>query len=215
MSDWQHATPSRSMALVRAIVDDSRFATLGAKAQAALLVAVIRYADHNGRWYVKAETLAVALGRSERRVRDAVSEWIDVGLVLASRRRRPDGTLSVYDFELDDVITQQADETVRLWTKTSAGASADKTVRSPSADETVRAERSFNDQSNAYVRTKASGGPGGGTAGAAAHRTWADNFGVHFAHDPAAFAEEAGRALKLDTADAERLRLEIIERTRP
>jgi hypothetical protein len=202
MSEWQHATPFRSHALVRAVIADARFAKLRAPAQAAILVAVIQHADHNGRWYVKAETLAKALGRSERRVRDAISECMDAGVLLGTRRRRPDGTLSVYDYELDDVIVRRADENVRLWTKSSGGRPG--TSAGASADGTVRARTVLNGSMN--------GRAVGGAAAADDERFafWLENIGIEYAHDPRAFAEEALRVLHVDAAAAEALRIELV-----
>lgn len=204
---WQHATPMRSFAIMKALVNDERFVKLSAKAQAALLVAVIHHADHNGWWRLKAKTLANEVGRSDRRVRDAINECVAVGLIVAARQRRPDGTLGVYDFELDDVITHQADENVRLWTRPSSGTSADKSVRSASADESVRARTALNGSMN--------GSAGDGTADAVAGdhaQWWLDNIGIEFAHDARAFAEEAASAIRLSSVEAETIRLALLQR---
>jgi hypothetical protein len=146
----------RAFALTKAIVHDERFKNLPARAQVALLTGVIEYADRSGHWFVKAETLAQRLGRSERRVRSALLECSASSVLRLTRRRRDDGTLSVYDYRLAEEIIAAADELERLWTtshqtKSSGGrspadesarsTSADEIVRWPGADESVRTER--------------------------------------------------------------------------
>ncbi|MCW2976392.1 MAG: hypothetical protein JWM06_1673 [Actinomycetia bacterium] len=147
----------RTYALLRSIVEDEHFTDLGAPAQAAVLVAVIRYADHDGRWFIKQSTLSNALGRSERRVRDALTACRSV--VTIDARRRPDGTQGANDYSLNAEVMTQADEYVRLWTssrtKASPGSdenvrptSPDENVRPTSPDENVRAGTASNDFSN-------------------------------------------------------------------
>lgn len=150
----QRATPMRTFALLRAIVGDARFVELGSPAQSALLVAVIRHADRDGRWFAKQATLGDGVGRSGRRLRDAIAACVRAGLVVVTESRRPDGTRGPNDYALASDLIAQADETVRMWTsnrtKPSPGTSEDETVRLTGEDETVRAGTALNGFSNGF-----------------------------------------------------------------
>lgn len=148
----KYGTPLRAFALLRAIVDDERFVRLGAPAKVAILVAVIRYADHNGRWFAKQATLGDGVGRSGRRVREALAACVRAGLLVVAESRRPDGTRGANEYVLAADLVEHADETIRMWTSKrthpSPGASTDESVRLTSPDETVRAVTALNGSLN-------------------------------------------------------------------
>jgi hypothetical protein len=144
-------TPLRAFALCRAIVEDEHFPDLTAAAQRALLVVVIRHADHDGWFEIKYATLADELGCDVRNAGVAMRKAVPLFLEQ-THQRRADGKRRACAFRLVDRITKQADEIVLLWTsretKTSSRPGSDEIVLRPGSDEIVRArtalERSLN-----------------------------------------------------------------------
>lgn len=143
----KRASPMRTYALLRAIVEDDRFSKLGSSAQAALLASVIKYADHDGWWFAKQVTIGRVVGRSDRRVRDALVACGELLRIKGSRR--PDGTQGANEYQLSKAVREQADEYVLLWnsktktsggdaSETSGGTSPDGSDRLPSPDGNVR-----------------------------------------------------------------------------
>jgi hypothetical protein len=146
----RRASPSQTLAQLRATVEHPAFRELGAPAQAALLVSVVQFADRDGRWNAKTATVGRLIGRSDRRVRAALATC--GALLSIEGRRRPDGTQTANEYALHPELVEQADETVRLWagrrTEPSGGASPDEIVRPTSPDEIVRPRTSLNEKKN-------------------------------------------------------------------
>jgi hypothetical protein len=148
------ATPFRTLALLRAIVTHPRFRNLGAPAQSTLLVGIIQHGDHDGRLFAKQKTLGETVGRTGRRVGEALRACVTAGLLRATPHRRPDGTRGANDYALAEAIIQRADEIVLLWTnnrtKPSLSTSEDENVLLTSEDENVLAERFSNGSLNGF-----------------------------------------------------------------
>ena len=113
----QPAPPSHTFFLLREIVRDERFRQLGAPAQSILLAAVIEHGDRRGSFFASAEKLAEENGRSERRVRAALDQAVECGLLTRQRYVRLNGTLGTYTFYVDQALVVSADETVRAYSE--------------------------------------------------------------------------------------------------
>lgn len=135
----RNATPMRSFALVRAIVLDPAYARLPAQSQSVVLTAVASFADHDGWFEVKYETLAKVVGRSSRNVGAAMRRARP--LIEITPQRRADGHQRANAFRLAPGVVRRADEIVLLWTrgrtKSSFRVGSDEIVTLLGSDEIV------------------------------------------------------------------------------
>lgn len=141
----------QAFAFCRAIIEHPEYPMMPAKTQSALLTAVIRHADREGRFELKYETLGAELGRAGRNAGEAMRLAAPT-FVEIRHRRRADGKQRPSAFRLSTGIRKRADEIVLRWrsgrTKPSSGVGDDEIVIPPGDDEIVTAgtvfERSLN-----------------------------------------------------------------------
>ncbi len=96
--------PSEGFALALALTRDARFLSLRSSTQAAILFAVLRYADARGWFWPKVETWATEWGRSRSTAERAIREAEQAGLLVRAPYLRPDGTQGSTTYKLDPAL---------------------------------------------------------------------------------------------------------------
>lgn len=137
--------PSAKLALLRSVVEDTRFAALNGRAGEVILVCLLIWSDGAGRFWPKSRTVAEFLKTNEKTVRRALDSSFEAGILDRERYQRPDGTLGTYTYSVS------ADICARAWPPATSGRSSGPVigVQSSSEDATVRADQVL-DPKNAY-----------------------------------------------------------------
>lgn len=142
--------------------------------------------------------VAALAGVHERTARDALLRLRNES-VIEWEPRRGQGTRSPLRLPLTG--PQDARYSQSVTGSQSPGVTGSQSLRLTGSQDARRprstSEKSFRDASAAVDDDR--------------RQAWIENVGAHYAHDPDAFRDEASRALKIDAAEAEQLRLQLIE----
>lgn len=118
------ALPSARYELLRRVQADARFRQLPARSKAALSVAIVKYADGDGRFWPKVRTWADDVGVSVSTVSRAIRDAEAVGLLRRQPYLRPDGTQGSTTYNLTRSVTTDrpcSDHTTREPTESVTG----------------------------------------------------------------------------------------------
>lgn len=105
----ERAFPSARYEMAKRVQSDERFRKLPARAQSALLIAVVKWADGAGRFWPKTQTWADECGCSRSTIVRAIKRMIESGLLWRTPYLRPDGTQGSTTYELDPTSWRESE----------------------------------------------------------------------------------------------------------